>query len=1798
MAERVATGEIYIGLHDEEAIANLRRIGQTFDREMDKIDRRKADATIDGDITPLKNALKAAQAELRKYDKERATASVAERRRLDRERSAQNDYVNALRRRIAAQERGATSLKKYNDALDDTSDRLKVIRKQEEEVAKVEQQAEKRRIADMRSRQRVSESLERQRVRELNAAERAAYSMEKERRNVVNLDREYVRLTDKMEKLAVAKKKAGRDERARILVEVEESHVAQRMEQIRGEVWAIAHRNPIEIPVKIDRSYDLGRALREELELAASKRLGSITSFGMSIGRRLGTRVVDGTRDTLDRGLSRVAIDAGRTMAARVGQGLRSAGTRFLNAAEGLADVTLRLGPFTTTIRKAILGLAVLGPTIIDLVGAAGSLVGSLGAATLGVGALGAAVAGGAIPSFLGMGLVIRGVAKQFSAVMTAQKAYDDALRKGNTELAATKMKELRATMGNVSKETAKQFTLMGKLSDSWNKLTRPATAAVFTTMGEGIKTANALLPMFAKNTNQVTEVASKGIDKWLASLREAEKAPGKSPLDEMMDNFRRSLGPVLDGMGSLMGYLGRVGAIASRSLPGLARTFRDWAESVNSVDTASLEDKVEGVIDSAKNMGRFFLEAGRLIKTFFGAGVDAGDSLTETMTNAIKTWREGFETPEGRANLVDFFNDSKDGAIALWHALAPIGSSFLRWARDMAPVAQGFLKLIGYIGDFTHSILSVTALRGPLTALGTTLGVLWSVGKIRTAAEALKGFITGLRGVAAAETAVAVAQTKVTTSQRVGALGAGASMFGAGGAFGPGVYTTVERNAGAIERSAGSVSKLARIGRTTENALAGLSGALIGIPNPMFAVGAAALAAGFGLSELLDDDSVPAWTQDLEDATAATESAIKASGRFEDSLHPLVQAFYDARDARKGVADAQKLVNHLEDKGLQGTRQYRDAVDALNKAIYARDVLDHQTVKTQRQQAAAYVDQVRSARQAKEAAQDVRDTAKDAFVLNEDTHTYEPLLDVYKRAKEGAKEAGISTQQWIQDNLEYFGDGEKDLQAYAKAMDEIATNNKILKDAARDRINMIRDLKGMAPVAKNASEAINYLNKKLGQSKTQNIALKFRGAEDAARVANNAAKALKNGVPKSVTTRIVANADNANEAVKGLNQARLTPKRLEIIEDGGKDAVRMLEQIEARKLTKHEMKIAEEGGDNVLAKLRKIDGTDLPTKKQELETEGDEAVTSTIKDIIQLFLPPKKQRFEKDTSPIVSAIQWLAGIDLTPIIQYIDYKYRGTPPKGKAIGQRAGAGRTEALVGEGSDMKGAKEYIVNSKSGTVSTVSSPVVLPLSVHDAVIPTEPLYRDRGRSIFKDIARDLGLPAFRGGKKGKGKSKGNGAPSPMASAPTFNVIPGSGLQQPGNPGFYPGDPDKNIDRDATFKPGKRKSQTFKINNAWGAYISNLQAQQGYWEREIQIRESQVREPEEMVIKGPQKKVGTDADGKDILVDTYLPNPKIQSEYVPDLQLVLDAMASLITIVRELVRAIPEAMKANNAEIKGREGTVDNLNHMLKKERKALHGLGSKGHDKQRSQLQDDIAKHESALQEENSMISNLKDDKKSYNEAWIDAGFSFREAQIAKDQLQDEKNAAWQIASDDAASQTADALESGLEQGGSGSGSGSSGSGGITYGQQAQIADAQKASVLQQFGGNFAALGANLGAAGAAVAGVGQNMRQSAAALLGPGTGGGLGGTAAGGSSPAALNAGVADLRAAGGAVQSSGAAAAAVSGGAAQASTVTAGGGSVDNSQVKNVQVINNFQAPPPDPHTWAQGTEFELGAIG
>lgn len=1296
MNEEIAHASIGVDVDDAGVAAALRRIETEYQRAMQKIDNMDAEATVDANILPLQKKLKQAEKDLRAFkDSKREQIPVEE--LLVRKAKEQ---VDLAKEKLAAQKKENAELNKAQGILDAVAKRqaarekvladaerrrltaAKAEQKEVERLARIKQQAAARQLADQRREEAMRERIatkaaleERRRQvaaeKTLRDAAKLQVAREKEIAQIPTMRRQYVELGNTIDKLAASRRKMH-GERAKILVDLKVAEATAKMVALKEALQRLGENPPVEIDVKP------GHQFGEAVYHAFKNRRFDHES--MLAGLRSGEAFSGGFhKSLLGRGIG----------------GLGSIGSAISRGLSNVSEATVRLGPFTTSIRGLFIGLAVLGPVLVDVIGALGALVGVVGSAALGVGALSAGLIGGAIPAFLGMGLVVKDVVQEFTAAKKATKAYDDAVTKHgkSSDQAAKKLEELKNVMGSVTDETAKNFVEGQKLGKEWDKLTAPAHRAVWTAIGEGLKTAGALLPMFARNTNESMGIAERGTTKWQKALRSPE---GQRVLDTMMKNFSKTLGPVLNGLGSIVGYIGKVGAEASRYLPGIGNTFEHWAKGLNdSADGSSkFKNKIREIVQSAKDVGNLFLAAGRFVKTFFGGGVDAGQKFTHVMTDALNRWTAFLQTTEGKKSLRSYFNEAVDGARTLWNALVPIAGTFARWAILIAPAVRLLLEGAAAVSKVVAGFLRLTGLNGPLSALVTTLGVLWGIGKISAATRAVGGFTAALLGLSRANKAVAVSQ--------VGA-GLTSGIMGGAGAVG-------------AAKTAANMGKVAKVGAVTTNVLRGLGAATIGVGGAWG--GAAVLAGGLAYGIYKLSTRTRQWEKDAKASTAALQESVAALNEMQSAAIAVEQTDIDLENSHRSLKDATSL-SAKEEKKLAALR-----------AAGKKDTQEYSTLNTQHRQTLL---DLRQARLNDEAAIKSHSDAE-----KHDKQNRKESVDAARKTLIDANKS-IADLGKQQTGGGLFGGGKSTKEAFegiasaaakaGKSVSEFIKTGDLRKAGITDPIQLKRVLQ-YAEGLKRVAAAQLQLNR-------ATFAAAFKGTGDPKAVGASAAKTAASGTPRSLIFKIIADSRSADEAIRRLQNARIDTKRLDVIQRGGPAAIAMLQRITGTKLTPKQQAIAQRGGPGVLGLLRTILGLKLSKKDQRVFDAGGAKTLGILQRLAAQVLPPKTQVTTLITQRKIVDV----GTNLTN-----KARPKSGPGAATGRGNRGGASYT-ALVGEGR----AEEWHWDDKLGTMTKTRGPEFRRLGSNDAIIPTEPRYRSRGREIFRQVAEDLGIPMHRTGKK---------------------------------------------------------------------------------------------------------------------------------------------------------------------------------------------------------------------------------------------------------------------------------------------------------------------------------------------------------------------------------------------------------------------------------------------------------------
>ena len=787
--ETIAHGEVRIDLNDDAVVAGLRRIDREFERTVRDIDHTRATATAELDTAPFDDAVKQAKRELRVLKGERATVTIeADKKELDKKIAAARKEIAKLEGEKATVEfvtKGEESVRKAQEAIRKANEReQQAIEKQQRDRQRIYDQASARRIAQVRNEARVSAALSRQREKELASAhswalkinqdmDRAEAQRKKELDSVPRLQREYAELARKLELLAQARRKARGDDTAKLTIDFKIAEAEAKMRALHSTLERIG--SPVKIDVDIRPGRKFGATIRDEF------RRGGVTSAAFVFGAGIGDRIVRGMKSTL----SPKAIGGAVTdTLGKIGHALGN-----------LSEATVRLGPFTATIRQTILALSLLGPTILDLVGALGSLIGVLGTGLTGAAALATGAIGAFGITFGGLFALVRSSFRDFKNLNTLQDAYHkQVLKTGeNSDKAKTKLKEFNHALGEVQPTTRRAFLSIDKLQDRWRELVKTVKPQFFDAVGQALQTVNAHFDWFTNNTREAFGILTGGWEKWMEGLRGPEATRILHNLGQAGND---SLAPLMHALGNIVTMFGRIAESSARFLPQMIRGFDNWTEKLKDSDaiTTNLDSNINRLVEHAKLLGQFFMAAGRFIISFFDAGANAGADFLVTMTNALNSWAEFNRSVGGRQKLQEFFQRSVRGAQALYNAIAPIVVSFVQWAQNMSPVVNQFFTGVSAVSQFVGQLLRLTGLQNSVSSLVTTLGALWAVSRIRAATRAIQGFggaILGVRGAGMAAGATS-------------GVGAGVAAGAAGGAATRTMSAAIRSSALAAVRGAG----------------------------------------------------------------------------------------------------------------------------------------------------------------------------------------------------------------------------------------------------------------------------------------------------------------------------------------------------------------------------------------------------------------------------------------------------------------------------------------------------------------------------------------------------------------------------------------------------------------------------------------------------------------------------------------------------------------------------------------------------------------------------------------------------------------------------------------------------------------------------------------------------------------------------------------------------------------------------------------------------------------------------------
>ena len=401
--------------------------------------------------------------------------------------------------------------------------------------------------------------------------------------------------------------------------------------------------------------------------------------------------------------------------------------TSFDKWVTSLASVRLQMGAVSLTVRQFVRVLTLLGPIITSLTASLIALTGVLSTGLLGALAAASSALAGAALSFAGVYAAVKPYVAGISAATKASTAYAAQVQKTglHSEKAEKKLKELNSVMAHVPAESRDAIRAWGELAAKYRQLTRADSRKLVTTsINEGVKTTQKLLPQFAAQVNSTMDTVRQSIQRVGAGLRSKK---GSTILDQIMGGFNLALPSLLKGFEQLGAVLGKVLAAAAPAAVSLSVAFERWATALNR--NLAPADKLSSTISKWAGYFRDIMglmgALGRLFATVLGAGAREGDNMVVSLTKAINKLNEFLQTSRGQQGMQKTFRDSSHTVELLAKALLPIAQIMYNITQATRPISNAMLevtaaaaKIIAKLTEFRGVRLIITALSGAIIGL------------------------------------------------------------------------------------------------------------------------------------------------------------------------------------------------------------------------------------------------------------------------------------------------------------------------------------------------------------------------------------------------------------------------------------------------------------------------------------------------------------------------------------------------------------------------------------------------------------------------------------------------------------------------------------------------------------------------------------------------------------------------------------------------------------------------------------------------------------------------------------------------------------------------------------------------------------------------------------------------------------------------------------------------------------------------------------------------------------------------
>lgn len=433
-----------------------------------------------------------------------------------------------------------------------------------------------------------------------------------------------------------------------------------------------------------------------------------------------------------------------------------------------LGQTRVHIGFLSTNLKNFTFALGALSPIVTGVVGYLGSLAAVLGGGIAGgLGLAGAGLTGFGLATF-GVVAAIKPYTTQLGSAIELTNKYTEAVRKygagsDKAKTAQENMNDALKRMPPYVRESARQFA---QLKARFLDMTKGLREPFFATVESALKAGNRLMPMYARNINEIGHTAAGAFSQAFARLGGPEM---RNALNQILGNFNRAIPGLVHGMTSLSIALGNIFASFSRHFPSLAGGFDKWAGSLLNAtrNTGALNARVDSFVGDFRELVDLLGSAGSLLLAFADAGDEVGRSNIAKITDKFDEWtREMNNDPSG---VNDWLEKATNTAERFYHAIQPIAEVFLDISEALRPVTDGLLAIVDAASSLAAALAGTGVGGALMTGLGALMGgrLLYRIGSgmKNMAVSTIPMFVGGLGrgGVAAGK--FGTAASKATTS-------------------------------------------------------------------------------------------------------------------------------------------------------------------------------------------------------------------------------------------------------------------------------------------------------------------------------------------------------------------------------------------------------------------------------------------------------------------------------------------------------------------------------------------------------------------------------------------------------------------------------------------------------------------------------------------------------------------------------------------------------------------------------------------------------------------------------------------------------------------------------------------------------------------------------------------------------------------------------------------------------------------------------------------------------------------------